>query len=288
MNKFLTLLFATLATCPSVLAQETMELGMFESMKDNDKAVVVAVHKDANSGIGQQGIDRLTLKLREIYPNCDYREACTTQGAMPTAPDPDELFTQLEKDGYTHVLVQPSDITDDLDMQYLRHMVESAKGKFKHMRLGEPLLRDAADYREVADLVIKTFSVMPKGVNVLVCPSDDEADASYMMLEYMLHDKSDGNWLLATTNGIPTIDHLIKVLKLQKIKKVHLVPFNGEVNGIMHGEMTRKLQQAGYKITAETRTLTEQDGIIQLFEQHVRHAEQFRRLTPKEQKLTTR
>jgi hypothetical protein len=32
----------------------------------------------------------------------------------------------------------------------------------------------------------------------------------------------------------------------------------------------------------------EQEGIIQLFEQHVRHAEKFRRLTPKEQKITTR
>ena len=207
---------------------------------------------------------------------------------MPTAPDPDELFAQLEKDGYTHVLVQPSDITNDLDVQYLRHMVEGAKGKFKHLRMGEPLLSDVEDYQEVADLVIKTFGTMPKEVSVLVCPSDDEGDASFMMLEYSLRDESDGSWLLATTNGIPTIDHLIKVLKMGKIKKVRLVPFNGEVNGAMRGEMTKKLQQAGYKVTAETRTLMEQEGIIQLFEQHVRHAEKFRRLTPKEQKITTR
>ena len=180
-----------------------MEQDMFESMKDDDKAVVVAVHKDAQSGIGQQGIDRLTLKLREIYPNCDYREACTTQGAMPTAPDPDELFAQLEKDGYTHVLVQPSDITNDLDVQYLRHMVEGAKGKFKHLRMGEPLLSDVEDYQEVADLVIKTFGTMPKEVSVLVCPSDDEGDASFMMLEYSLRDESDGSWLLATTMASP-------------------------------------------------------------------------------------
>lgn len=288
MNRLIVFTLAALSTTLSLRAQETMEQDMFESMKDDDKAVVVAVHKDAQSGIGQQGIDRLTLKLREIYPNCDYREACTTQGAMPTAPDPDELFAQLEKDGYTHVLVQPSDITNDLDVQYLRHMVEGAKGKFKHLRMGEPLLSDVEDYQEVADLVIQTFSVMPKEVNVLVCPSDDEGDASYMMLEYALRDESDGSWLLATTNGIPTIDHLIKVLKIGKIKKVRLVPFNGEVNSAMRGEMTKKLQQAGYKVTAETRTLMEQEGVIQLFEQHVRHAEKFRRLTPKEQKLTTR
>lgn len=265
-------------------AQETMEQDMFESMKDDDKAVIVAVHKDTDSGIGKAGIDRLTLRLRELYPNYDYREACTTQGSMGETPDPDKLFTQLQKDGYTHVLVQPSCITKDLDMQYLRQMVETAKGKFKQMRLGEPLLSDLTDYQELAKMAINTFSV-PKEVNVLVCNGNGEDDASYMMLEYTLRDKSNGNWLLATMNGIPTLDHLIKVLKMQKNKKVHLVPFNAEVNSTMRGEWTKKLQQAGYKITTETRTLIDQEGIINLFEQHVRHAEQFRRLTAKEQKL---
>ena len=93
---------------------------------------------------------------------------------------------------------------------------------------------------------------------------------------------------LATTNGVPTLDHLIKMLKLQKNKKVHLVPFNAEANSSMRSEGVKKLQQAGYKVTMETRTLMDQEVISRLFEQHTRDAEQFRRLTPKEQKLITR
>lgn len=276
-----------LCVCVSLWAQETMEQDMFESMRDDDKAVIVVVHKDTNSGLGQQGISRLTLRLQELYPNYDHRVACTTPGEMAQAPDPDVLFTQLEKDGYTHVLVQPSCITNNLDMQYLRQLVEAAKGKFKHLRLGEPLLSDLEDYQEVADLAINTFS-MPKEVNVLVCNGNGEADVSYMMQEYTLRDKSNGDWLLATTNGAPSFDHLIKVLKMQKLKKVHLVPFNAEVNSTMHSDLIKKLQQAGYKVTMETRTLMDQERILHLYEQHVRQAEQFRRLTPKEQKLITR
>ena len=276
-----------LCVCVSLWAQETMEQDMFESMRDDDKAVIVVVHKDTNSGLGQQGISRLTLRLQELYPNYDHRVACTTPGEMAQAPDPDVLFTQLEKDGYTHVLVQPSCITNNLDMLYLRQLVEAAKGKFKHLRLGEPLLSDLKDYQEVADLAISTFSI-PKEMNVLVCNGNGEADASYMMLEYTLRDRSNGDWLLATTNGIPSFDHLIKVLKMQKLKKVHLVPFNAEVNSKMHGDLIKKLQQAGYKVTMETHTLMDQERILHLYEQHVRQAEQFRRLTPKEQKLITR
>lgn len=284
MNRLFAFALAALSTTLSLWAQETMEQDMFESMKDDDKAVVVAVHKDANSGIGQRGIDRLTLKLRELYPNCEYREACTNKGMMEQASDPDELFTQLQKDGYTHVLVQSSSITNDLDMQYLRHLVETAKEKFKQMRLGEPLLSDLTDYREVADIAINTFS-MPKEVNVLVCTATgEEADPSYTLLDYILRDQGQ-DWLLATIGGHPSFDHLIKQLKKQKLKKVHLVPFNAEANKMMGGEGVKKLQQAGYKVTAESSTLMDQEGIIRLFEQHVRHAEQFRRLTAREQKL---
>ena len=276
-----------LCACGMTRAQETMEQNMFESMKDEDKAVVVAVHRDAESGIGREGIERFNQRLREAYSTYTFREACTTPGAMGQSPDPDELFSQLAKDGFTHVLVQSSSLTNDLDMQYLRHMAESAKGKFKHLRVGEPLLSDLADYEQVADIAIQTFSV-PKEVNVLVCKSNEEADASYTLLEYTLRDKSDGQWYLATTNGVPTLDHLIKMLKLQKNKKVHLVPFNAEANSSMRSEGVKKLQQAGYKVTMETRTLMDQEGISRLFEQHTRDAEQFRRLTPKEQKLITR
>ena len=265
--------------CLSLSAQTTeMEQDMFETMREDDKAVVVAVHKDAISGIGQRSIDDKDLSLAKKYITEDRIDIKLEED------DPDKLFSQLQKDGYTHVLIQPSGITNDLDMQYLRQMVETAKGKFKQMRLGEPLLSDLADYQEVANMAISTFSI-PKQVNVLVCNgTDKEADASYIMLDYMLRDQTQ-DWFLATIVGHPSLDHLIKQLKKQKLKKVHLVPFNAEANKMIGGEWTKKLQQAGYKVTAEPTTLMEQAGIIQLFEQHVRHAEQFRRLTATEQKL---
>ena len=287
MNRLILFTLTVLCTCVSMWAQETMEQAMFESMRDDDKAVIVAVHKDAESGIGSTGIERLNQRLRNAYPNYAFREACTTQGAMAQAPDPDELFSQLAKDGFTHVLVQSSSLTNDLDVQYLRHIVEAAKGKFKHVRLGEPLLSDRSDYEKVADIAINTFSV-PKEMNVLVCNGNGEDDASYMLLDYILRDESEGDWMLATTNGIPTLDHLVQVLKRQKVKKVHLVPFNAEASSLMRSEWMKKLQQAGCKVTMESRTLIDQEGVASLFEEHVRQAEQFRRLTPKEQKIITR
>ena len=79
-----------------------------------------------------------------------------------------------------------------------------------------------------------------------------------------------------------------EVLKMQKVKKVQLVPFCPEVTNMMRNEWVKRLQQAGYKVTVESRCLSEQKGITDLFEQHVRHAEKFRRLNAKEQKIITR
>ena len=42
---------------------------MFESMKDDDKAVVVVVHKDGESGIGREGIERFNKLVRD--PKCN-------------------------------------------------------------------------------------------------------------------------------------------------------------------------------------------------------------------------
>ena len=73
MNRLILFTLTVLCTCVSMWAQETMEQAMFESMRDDDKAVIVAVHKDAESGIGSTGIERLNQRLRNAYPNYAFR-----------------------------------------------------------------------------------------------------------------------------------------------------------------------------------------------------------------------
>lgn len=298
MKRLLTILFILLAGCISAAAQETeMEQDMFETMREGDKAAIVAVHLGASDAQGRESIDRFNARLRKAYPGYTFREAWTSRRCIQQMnsngvnyiPTPDELFSQLQKEGYTHVLIQSSNIVNCADMQFLRHTVEAAQAHFKHMRLGEPLLTDEQDYAEAATATAQAFGSQ-KEANVLMCSSETGTEnAQFAMLDYALKDHDFKGWFVGTTGGYPSLESLIRQLKNQKVKKVHLIPFvfaaSAQATNEMAHEWTQHLQKAGYKVTAEMHSLADVDAIMDIFERHIRHAEKYRRLTAKELKL---
>ena len=294
MHRFLLAIALAALSFISLMAQTTeMEQDMFEAMRDGDKAVIVAVHAGTDSREAQQTLDRFNMRLRQAYPNYDFREAWTSKAVNKQTANPDALFSQLQKEGYTHVLVQTSELIDCTDMQYLRYVVDNNKGKFKQIRLGEPLLKDVQDYEEVVKTTVTAYG-KPKEVNVLMCNGSENVttDAQYTMLEYTLQDKDSKSWFVGTVDGYPSLDSLIKRLKRQKLKKVNLIPFmfaaDQQVMTDRMREWAQSLQKAGYKVTTEMHDLGELDEILNLFEKHIRHAEKYRTLSAKELKLLVR
>ena len=301
MNRFLTLLFIVFTIGTDIGAQEAeMEQHLFDTMRDGDKAAIVAIHTGAEDADAKQNIERFNAMLRKAYPTMDFREAWTSRSLIQQArsnggsyiPTPDELFSQLNKDGYTHLLIQPSNIVNSTDMQILRHEVDAAKETFKQIRLGEPLLTDETDYEKALKATAAAYG-SEKEANVLMCEGTyGSENAQYALLDYILKDQDYKNWFVATSGGYPSLDSLVKQLKKQKVKKVHLIPFmfatgSKATSAIAH-EWAQQLQKAGYKVTTELRNLGNVDAIIDIFESHLRHAELYHRYSPKELKMMTR
>ena len=98
--------------------------------------------------------------------------------------------------------------------------------------------------------------------------------------------------VLATGYNVVDVESLKKQLKSNKIKKVHLIPFtfaqSSQYTSSTLQEWTQQLQEAGYKVTTEMRCLGDLDAIMDIFENHIRHAEKFRRYSAKEMKLIAR
>ena len=288
---FAMLLISLVFTQPTMAQTVEMEQDLFETLREGDKAVIVAVHDGTLDGSAISTYERINQQLRQAYPNYAFREAWTSRSTFKQVPTPDELLSQLPKEGYTHVLIQSSDLTDGLNMQCLRQTVEEMKGKFKHIRLGEPLLSSPEDYEKA----IQAASIFgqPKVTNVFVCADADNGNATqFAVLDYTLRNKDMKGWHVATIEGLPTFDHLLKQLKSEKAKKVRLIPFLLTGDNKTALETLRKwqeeLDEEGYKASVEWHYLGELDDIISLFCNHIRHAEKYRRLTAKEQKFTTR
>ena len=264
------------------------EQDIFETMLESDQAVVVAVHIGASDAVSRQCIQRFNDRLRQVYPTCTFREAWTSRplinqfsaDGISYMPTPDELFSQLHKEGYTHVLGQPSFVANCNEMQYLRYAVDRAQSQFKQIRLGEPLLNDIADYEEALKATTAAYG-KSKEANVLVCDAaNSTASAQYTMLDYTLHDKDFNGWFVGTLQGYPSFDNLVRQLKQKKAKKVNLIPFffaaEAESQLETLHEWAQRLQKSGYKVSTEAHYLGELDAILDIFENHLRHAALYR------------
>ena len=289
----LMMLFQPLSTPTSAQVKE-MEVNIFESMKQSDKAVIVAVHTGSKDPFVLERYNRFGNKLKQAYPNYELREAWTSRETISQSDamrasvthTPDELLSLLAKEGYTHVLLQPSSLYNDTQMQCLRNMVDNAKSQFKQIRLGEPLLSSTVDYEQVIEFTTQAFGT-PKTANIIIFDeANGEENAQLALLDYIFKDKGLNTWYVGTTNGYPSFDSLTRRLKHDKMKKVRLIPFSFNTSSATVTESistwAEKLQKAGYKVTAENQSIGDLDNIIDIFRNHCKHAEEYRTLTAKE------
>lgn len=288
---FTLLLLLLTAALPLLAQSREVEQDLFEAMRSDEKAAVIAVHYGSANGIA--AIARFNEKLQAAFPQCTFREAWTCLPAIrqmneqgQTKQTLTHVLQTLHAEGYTHVLIQPSSIFDGMETAYIRHEAETCQAKFKQLRIGSPLLSEPADYEEAIRLAAKHYG-QKKVANVLVAGGEDcENPAQFAMLDYMLRLLGYNDWLVVAEDGFPTTEQLLKLLKQRKQKKVHLIPFTFATASEQNiGQLRQTLQKAGYKVTTGTQPMGQLDDIISLFVSHAQHARLYRTYSQLELKM---
>ena len=135
----------------------------FETMKTGDKAALLMVHfGTTHDDTRALTIEAINEKARALFPNLEFREAYTSRIVMNRLAkrgvdkkNPIEALAQLKADGYTHVLIQSTNIIDGIEMESLRKDINQMKDLFKEIRLGAPLLYAPEDYKQVIEILAK-------------------------------------------------------------------------------------------------------------------------------------
>lgn len=293
------LLGLLMAMSVSFAASQTtvMQQDMFANMGPDDKAVVVAVHYGStDADVRKDAIEKFNARLRKEFPDCDFRQAWTSRSIVRQLDaqgevilTPVQLLNELSVLGYTHVLIQSSEMTDGVELQHLRNEVQAAKRKFKQVRLGAPLLHNVKDYEMMILATAAAYGEEKMG-NVLVCyASKGSLDTSYTMLDYMLRDKGMDNWYVTTIGGYPDLENLKCELKQRKDKKINLIPcvfLAGEhIKADVVKKMKDELEDAKFKVKVTMHSLGESDEILDRYMEHAKFARQYRALTPSEIKI---
>ena len=205
---------------------------LFASLQPGDKAALLMVHfGTTHDDTRALTIDAINQKAKEAFKDVELREAWTSRIVMRRLKargieklNPIEALEKLKADGYTHILIQSTNIIEGIEMESLRKDVATMKSSFKEIRIGNPLLYTPEDYEAVIAAIIKNGA--KEGATLLVGHGTyTPATAQYAMLDYMLKEKGFKDYSVGTIEGYPTFDTMVAQVKANGTKKVLLMPF---------------------------------------------------------------
>ncbi|MFV0582736.1 MAG: sirohydrochlorin cobaltochelatase [Parabacteroides gordonii] len=253
----------------------------FASMQTGDKAAVLMVHFGTTYDETRAlTIDAINEKAREAFEGTEVREAYTSRIIMRRLKargieklNPAEALKQLKAEGFTHILIQSTNIIEGVEMESLRKDVASLEKEFKDVRIGNPLLYMPEDYEAVIAAIAKKGA--KEGATVLVGHGTyTPSTAQYAMTDYMLKDKGYINFHVGTIEGYPSFDNMLAKLKASGVKKVMLMPFmfvaGDHANNDIAGDWKKELEDNGYEVSVLMEGLGQNPEIQNIFIEHAR------------------
>lgn len=286
--KWITLLFVLVFETILCMAHSDnfIESDLFGNLGERDKTAILVVHfGTTHDDTRALTIDVINAKMKEAFPGIEVREAWTSRIILRTLKErgvgrqnPTQALIQLHEQGYTHILIQSTNIIEGTEMKELRREVEGLSLNFKDIRVGNPLLYAPEDYEVVVKAVTEAMNQANKGGQKLLVGhgTPDPATASYAMFDYMLKAEGHPEYHVGTVEGYPEYEDALRLLKNGKSKTLTLAPLmfvvGDHAKNDIAGEWKENLEKQGYKVNLYLKGLGENPTVQQLFIQHARFA----------------
>lgn len=255
----------------------------YKTMEKNDKASVLMVHFGTTfDGTRKNTIDAVNDEAKKEFPDMEIREAYTSRIIMRRLKErgivkdnPAEALDKLAKEGYTHIIVQPTNVINGVESKTLEQQLEMYKDKFKEIRTGSALLSTPEDYKAVAEIIDKEVGKVTDDEAVVLVGhgTHDNGNAAYPAMDYTA--KSMGyKFYVGTIEGFPEFDDVVKGLKKDNIKKVILMPFmfvaGDHANNDIAVDWKEALEKEGFTVEVKLTSLGMMEDIRKMFIDHAK------------------
>lgn len=295
-NLFLTLLMLIVMGNVSAHGGKNREhSNIFDNLQNQDKVAILMVHfGTTHDDTRALTIDAMNKKAQAEFPNVELREAYTARIVIKRLGErgiikqkPLDVLTQLHKDGYTHVLIQPSTIIDGVEMESLQKDMAEVQPLFKEVRIGDPLLYSPEDYEKLIHVLTQNLDSETAYVWVGHGTYDSNT-AQYAMLDYMLKAKGHTKCFVGTIEGYPSFDDMYQQLKASGSKKVVLVPLMfvaGEhAKNDIAEDWKNDLEKEGYSVHVKMEGLGQNPEVQDLYISHLKFISAHRKIGIMEKK----
>lgn len=251
---------------------------VFEHLHKGDKKAILVVHfgstVDETRG---KTIDVINREYKHDFEDFEVREAFTSREIINKLSkrgidkdNPMEAMEKLAAEGYTHILVQTTNVMNGVETENLRNEVKMYEDKFEVVRMGTPLLTDTEDYKEVAKVIRKEIPADKDTAVVVVGHGTHHyAGAAYAKMDYVFKAEGYENYFVGTVEGYPAMSDVVSNLKAEGYKKVVLAPFmfvagDHAMNDIA-GDWKEELEEKGFDVSLAIKGLGEYADIQHIY-----------------------
>lgn len=276
---------------------------MLASMKPGDKAALLMVHFGTTYDETRAlTIDAINAKAQAAFPELKLQEAYTSRIIIRRLKErgiekltPLDALLKLRGEGYSHIIVQSTNIIEGVEMESLRRDVESVLPFFKEIRVGTPLLYSVEDAEKVVSILGNRLNAPAQGKkavkeNIVLVGHGTytPSTAIYSQMDYMLKANGLTNFHMGTIEGYPTFETMLTQLKATKAKCVTLVPFmfvaGDHAQNDIAGEWKEALEKEGFTVNTRLEGLGQVPEIQEIFIDHIRFGLKHRMLGIMEKK----
>ncbi len=260
--------------------------GSFDNVPKEKTAILMVHFGTTFDDTRKLTIDVINEKAKNQFPDIKVMEAYTSRIIIDrlkkrgiSKPTPKEALLRLAADGFTHVIVQGTNVIDGIEAEVLRNDAALMTPFFKEIRVGRPLLYSVKDGQKVVDILKDRYGedLSAKSAVVLIGHgTSTPANAMYSQIDYMFSAAGEPRFHVATVEGYPTYDTTLVKLKSSKVKNVILVPFmfvaGDHARNDIDGEWRGELEKEGYKVSSILEGLGQIPEVQDIYIDHIKEA----------------
>lgn len=250
------------------------------------KAILVVSFGTSHLDALKNSIEKIENKIKDEFKEYEVFRAFTAHRIIKKLKErdnlniltPEEALEDLKAKGFEEVIVQPLHLIPGEEFDYIKGVVEHIKDDFKSIKLGRPIFfyQGMNGLPEDYTMFIDSIKDLFKGEESVILfghGTEHPANAVYGMLQTVLVDEDYENVFVATVEGYPTIENVVKKLKKKGIKKTKLVPLllvcgdhaKNDMASDEEDSLKSKLQKEGIEVSLHMHGLGEFDNFEELY-----------------------
>jgi sirohydrochlorin cobaltochelatase len=263
--------------------------GKMEANESGKKAILLVSFGTSYAEAREKTIDAIETKVKRAFPEWEVRTAFTSHIIIDILKKrdgieidtPEQALGKLDREGYSRLVVQSTHILNGAEFHDVVMTVNRFRAGFDGVAIGYPLLASTEDYRAVIDAVESQLPSMRRNEAVVMMGHGTRhpANAAYPALQFMMLERGLPVYL-GTVEGYPGLDTVERLLEMNDISEVTLMPFmvvagdhaSNDMAGPGEDSWKSILARKGYKVNIYLHGIGENADIQDIYLDHLRDA----------------